>query len=76
MLRAISPDQCLLLTSSESLMSLREQRVLFRVLSVPASVRPAGYKTDVFTHGTTSLTYSTDHFHHHISGPGSDDLVF
>lgn len=74
MLRVTSPDQCLLLTSSESLMSLREQRVLFSVLSVPASVRPAGYKTGVFTHG--SLTYSTDHFHHHMSGPGPDGVVF
>lgn len=44
---ATSPDQLqvlsfyyLLLMSSESLMSLREQRLLFRVLPVLASVRP------------------------------------
>lgn len=31
-------------------MSLREQRLLFRVLPVPASVRPVGHKTaDVLT---------------------------
>lgn len=43
---ATSPDQCLLLMSSESLMSLREHRLLFRVLPVPASVRPAGHEAD------------------------------
>lgn len=36
-------------SSSESLKSLREHRLLFNVLPVPASVRPAGHVTAVFT---------------------------
>lgn len=46
---AMSPCGYLLLMSSESLMSLREHMLLFRVLPVPPPVRPAGQKKAEFT---------------------------